>query len=356
MPRRHRTHPLPLAAGLALALAAPAALAAPQCSGSRMDEAPPAVNFRVDNDLFGGEDQDQGYTNGAMITLVSPNLVDYTDDPCLPRLARWINGYLERLQPGGFEQQNMVFGFGQGLFTPTDFTRADLVADDRPYAGVLLASFGYNARNDGHLRTTQLQLGVVGPAALGEEVQDAVHDALGDEKFRGWDHQLRNEPLLGLVHEHMRRWPADGSVNAGGWGWDAIGHWGGSLGNFATHANTGMELRFGWKVPDDFGSTPLRPAGENTAPSSRGRGRGWSAHLFLTSDARWVLRDITLDGNTFRDSHSVDKRPFVGEVGYGLAVMRGRWKFALARYHRSREFDGQKVAPVFGSFTISRML
>ncbi len=219
-----------------------------------------------------------------------------------------------------------------------------------------MASFGYNARNDDHLRTTQLQLGIVGPWALGKQVQNAVHEVLDDPKFQGWDNQLHNEPLIGIVHERTRRWPGDATVNAGGWGWDAITHWGGTLGNRATYANVGAEVRFGWKLPDDFGSTPIRPAGENTAPSLRGRPTGWSGHLFLTTDGRWVLRDITLDGNTFRDSHSVDKRPFVADIGYGLAIMRGRWKFALARYHRTREFDTQKETPVYGSFTISRML
>ncbi|KAF1685286.1 hypothetical protein B1992_12910 [Pseudoxanthomonas broegbernensis] len=321
-----------------------------------MDETPPAVNFRVDNDLLGGEDQDQGYTNGAQLTLVSPNLNDYTDDPCLPRLARWINRRLERLQPGRFDQQNMVFSIGQGLFTPTDHSRSDLIENDRPYAAVLLASFGFNARNRSQLRTTQLQVGVVGPAALGRQVQEAVHGFTGSEEFMGWDHQLRNEPVLRLVHERMRRWPGNGGFHADGWAWDAIAHWGGALGNLSTHANTGMEVRLGWKIPDDFGSTPLRPAGENTAPRIAGRARGWSAHLFLTSDARWVLHDITLDGNTFRASHGVDRRPLVADLGYGVAIMRGRWKFALARYHRSREFQKQEEAPAFGSFTISRML
>ena len=78
------------------------------------------------------------------------------------------------------------------------------------------------------------------------------------------------------------------------------------------------------------------------------------AHLFLTMDTRWVLWDIALDGNAFRDSHSVDKRHAVANVGYGVAVMFNRWKFALARYHGTREFDGQSETPVFGSFTISR--
>ncbi|MFB0409990.1 lipid A-modifier LpxR family protein, partial [Xanthomonas euvesicatoria] len=114
--------------------------------------------------------------------------------------------------------------------------------------------------------------------------------------------------------------------------------------------------RAAWHPPHPLPRPRPPPADENTPPSRRGRASGWSGHLFVTTDARWVIRDITLDGNTFRNSHSVDKRPFVGDVGYGLAVMYGRWKFALARYHRTREFDTQRETPVYGSFTISRML
>src|SRR5690606_35732129 len=287
-PARTRPPRVPAAALLLGFLFPAAAIAAPQCSRSPLTETPPAGNLRGDNDLFGGENQDQGYTNGAVITLVSPNLADYTDDPCLPRPARWINRYLERLHPGRFEQQNMVFSISQSLYTPTDYSRADLIPDDRPYAAILMASFGYNARSGDSLRTTQLQLGVIGPAALGKQVQRAVHHVFDGEDFRGWDNQLHNEPLLGIVHERMHRW-GDSEGNAGGWGWDAIAHYGGALGNRATYVNTGLELRWGWRLPDDFGSTPLRPAGENTAPA-RERLSGWSWHVFATSDVRAVAR------------------------------------------------------------------
>ena len=110
-------------------------------------------------------------------------------------------------------------------------------------------------------------------------------------------------------------------------------------------------------LPDDFGSTPLRPAGENTAPPRRGApDRRWAGHLFANLDARWVLYDITLDGNTWKNSHSVDKRPFVADVGLGIAVTRGDWKFAFAHYFRSREFEGQKERPAYGSFTVSKRI
>ena len=133
-----------------------------------------------------------------------------------------------------------------------------------------------------------------------------------------------------------------------------MSHWGGSVGNFATYANVGGEWRVGYRLPDDLGTASLRPGGENMSPLRAGPAQQWNAHLFVAVDARWVLRDITLDGNTFKNSHSVDKRPVVADVGYGVAVNRGTWRFAFARYFRSREFEGQSDVPVYGTITIGK--
>ena len=337
-----------------LACGAPA-LAQEHCpAASTLDLYPPVVSLRVDNDLFGS--QDQGYTSGVGLLLVSPNLRDYTGDPCLPAPARWINRHLARIQPEGYDQQNMVVSIGQMLYTPNDPRRTDRVADDRPYAAAALVRFGYNARKGNRLVTTQLGVGMLGPAVLGRQSQDLIHGITGSDEFLGWDHQLRNEPLLNLYHERSDRLPAR-PLGEGGLQWDAIGHTGGALGNFATYVGTGFELRLGRDLPDDLGSSPVRPAGNNTAPTiGRRLGPRWSWHAFLAADARWVLRDITLDGNTFKSSHSVDREPLVGDVALGFAVIRGRTKFAFARYFRTREFQGQREHPAYGSFTISRAL
>ena len=77
------------------------------------------------------------------------------------------------------------------------------------------------------------------------------------------------------------------------------------------------------------------------------------AHGFFSAQARWVLRDITLDGNTFKSSHRVHKRSIVAQVGYGMAMTYGQWKVMLRRYHRTREFRGQKQLPIFGSISVS---
>lgn len=310
------------------------------------------VNLRVDNDLFGGVGQDQGYSNGFLLSWVSPNLVDLVDDPCLPRVVRSLNRYLALLQPDGFDEQNMTIGLGQVMYTPTDWMRSDLITNDRPFAGAVLLSMGYNARVGEVLRTSQLRVGMVGPAALARQTQNGWHRLIGVDPFNGWGHQLRNEPVIQLLHE--RRYRVWREQTRGGWGWDFTPHWGGSLGNFATYANAGGELRLGLRLPDDFGTAPLRPAGENMSPVRVANGGAWHGHLFVALDARWVLRDITLDGNTFTHSHSVDKRPVVVDLGYGLAMHQGKWRLALARYHRTREFRGQQHVPVYGTVTVGR--
>lgn len=319
-----------------------------------LEKYPPVVNFYLENDLF--SDQDQGYTNGVRLSFVSPNLVDYTSDPCLPRAGRWLNRFLARLSPQQHDQQNMVFTIGHAMYTPVDFTRSDLIVDDRPYAGWLYLGAAYNARIGDHLRTTELNLGIVGPSAMAEQAQDMIHHLRGFPRFSGWDNQLRDELGVKLVHERKRRWPErDPEYMAERWQWDAITHYGGSIGNVATHLNAGAEIRFGYSLPDDFGTSPARPGGDNNAPD--GSGQRWhstlGAHVFVSVGGRLVGRDIFLDGNTFKDSHSVDKKYLVGEGAAGVAFNVGDVKVAFARYFRTREFDEQVDRPSFGSFTVS---
>ncbi|MCG8317158.1 MAG: lipid A deacylase LpxR family protein [Pseudomonadales bacterium] len=308
------------------------------------------LNLRIDNDIFGAHGQDQGYTNGFLLTLVSPNLLNFANDPCLPNVARQVNHLFSSLQPSGYDELNMTVGFGQMMYTPSDPQPSELIIDDRPYAGALMFSVGYNARKDSYLQSALLRLGWVGPAAKAGEVQNWWHDIIGVDRFNGWDNQLQNEPVFQFIVERRKRM-ATPEVNEP-WRWDLIAHAGGSVGNFATYFNTGLEYRFGYLVPDDFGTAPLRPAGENTSPIRATANRDWLGHFFIALDARWVLHDITLDGNTFKSSHSVEKQPFVADIGYSLAITQGDWRFAFARYYRTREFEGQHEPPAFGSFTV----
>jgi len=142
-------------------------------------------------------------------------------------------------------------------------------------------------------------------------------------------------------------------------GYDLIPHIGARLGNAQTYVNGGAEFRLGWNLANDFGTCPIRAGCEiNNAHSfnAENPSLGWrkkGIHLFFAVDNRLVLRDIFLDGNTFRDSHSVDKKMFVSDLMGGIGVIYGRIKASYAYVYRTKQFDQQEKELVFGTLTLS---
>ena len=314
------------------------------------------LNFYLENDLF--TNSDEQYTNGVRVSWVSPEVNSFIDDPTIPAWARRVNSLLSRLdpQPAPFERNpshHFILTLGQQMYTPSDRDRTTLDPDDRPYAGWLYLGFGYHSQTRHQLKSFNVNLGVVGPWSLAEESQNLIHDLRGLERFKGWDNQLHNEPGIQLLFERKQRLLQGGIF--GNIQYDLIGHAGASLGNVATYINTGAEYRIGYMIPQDFGTSALRIGGDNSTPGA-GDPRfhdQWGVHLFLSLDGRWVLRDIFLDGNTFRDSHSVDKRALVADAAWGVAATWERWKLSLARYYRTQQFAGQGGGHKFGSLALS---
>ena len=64
-----------------------------------------------------------------------------------------------------------------------------------------------------------------------------------------------------------------------------------------------------------------------------------------------VGRNIFLDGNSFRDSHSVDKELFVSDQRAGLAVRYKGFETVGSVVHRTREFELQEEDENFLSIT-----
>jgi len=315
------------------------------------------TNFYFENDLF--DETDQNYTNGIRFSALSPDLDSFTDDP---QLAGWVvalNRAMGFLAPGSasdcLQSRRLVLSLGQSIYTPEDINATAVVPDQRPYAGWLYAGVAYNLRRANRLDTVGLTVGVVGPASLAHQTQDGFHKLRGFARFQGWDNQLDNEPGLQLVWEQKRKWGAPRML--GFWGSDLIVHAGVSFGNIATYLNSGAEWRLGWDLPDDFGTSALRPGADNGAPGrdwhASGTSRRRGAHLFASVDGRWVLRDIFLDGNTFSSSHRVDKKPLVADLAVGAALEFGNLSLSYAQVLRTQEFTAQPNSQVYGSLSLS---
>jgi lipid A 3-O-deacylase len=306
--------------------------------------------IRVDNDLFTGTDRD--YTSGVQVGMTSATVESF-DDPSLAPSLRWANDKLTWLQPKGFEENNVAWTIGQRMFTPEDWARTDPDSNDRPYAGLLFAGLTYNGRDSHSLRSTTIEVGIVGPSALAEQAQRVVHRAVGADRFLGWDHQLNDEPVFRVLHQRFRRWDIEPARRFG----DLTVHYGASIGNLTTFANAGAELRFGRSLPDNFGTATTLAYGQDTAPTRFGAAPGRpSIHGFVAVDTRAVLHDITLDGNTWRDSASVEREPYVAELTIGVALKWREWQATLGKVFRTKEYETQDREASFGTLTFRRAL
>lgn len=335
---------------------------------------------RLENDLFAGTDQN--YTNGVAITAVSDDIPGKLQTQCLPAPARLQAQLIKFLNPGFWSDaenpaytQNVVVKFGQSMYTPEDYSRTDLILDDRPYAGLLYTGMSWNRRkrdplnNRDMLDTREITVGVIGPLSMAEQSQNAIHDLIGKYRFLGWDNQLHNEPAVQLAFDRkFRNFRGQGAVIPG-FSFDSIRTLGFRVGNIETYATAGIEGRFGWNMPNDFGSYPIRPGAENRPPSA-GSLHGKSsdsipaasrprsgAHFFGTLEAKLVAHDFSLDGNLFRSSHSVTRRPWVVQAAVGFSVQRvwagHGFRLAVMRVYRSEEFEEQKTDQTYGSIALS---
>ncbi len=322
----------------AVLIASAAAHVASPDAGAAAEPERGTLSLVFENDLF--YDEDRHYTNGVRAAWLSRP--DTTPRWAL-RAARWFP-----LFPDGGSVRT-GYALGQNMYTPTDITLEDPPDDDRPYAGWLYGSIGLIAETGRRLDQLELTLGIVGPASLAEHTQKLVHEITGSDEPRGWDTQLKNEP--GIVLTYQRSWRGYVSESVAGFAFDVTPHAGGAIGNVFTYANAGLTLRFGRRLPLDYGPPRIQPSLPGSGFFVPRDGFGW--YLFAGVEGRAVARNIFLDGNTFRDSRSVDKEPLVGDLQFGIAFSWGDIRLSYTHVLRTREFEGQDGGDEFGAFSLS---
>jgi hypothetical protein len=295
-------------------------------------------SFTFENDIFGGTDRD--YTNGVRFTYTSRR----NDLPGWGRFARDTLGWLTSAQ-----NWYVGYGLGQNIYTATDITDPNPPLGDRPYAGFLYGSVSVIADSGDRLDTIALDLGVVGPSSLAEETQKFVHSTLNMDEPLGWDTQLRDEPAFRLLYEQKRRYGGEIPL-AFGLEADAIPHASVALGNVDTSAAAGLTLRLGANLDTSYGPPRVRPAVSGPAFFGGFGSFGWS--LFASAEARAVGRNIFLEGNTFRDSRSVDPRRVIGDFSAGVSLQWQDVELTYTQVLRTPEYFGQDDPALFGSVNL----
>lgn len=325
------------------------------------------LTLRDENDSFAKTDRN--YSQGIAISGQSFAIKKRLYDECLPLPLRVHAQIFNLITPSfWFDSESAVNSnsvavkIGQSVYTPRDLRRTDLIKEDRPYAGLLFGGLALHQRrtessNIEVLESREITIGVIGPLSYAKEFQDNAHDLVRDERAQGWSNQLGNEPALQLALD--KRFKANrGEVDVvPGFAADVIPAVGVRVGNIETSANIGFEARFGWDLPNDFGSLPLRPGTESRAPESEHRSNNLGFHFFSIIDLRYVGYNFSVDGNLFDNHHRVTREPWitVGAIGLVIPVAFGGHGYSLAvmQVYQTSDFKEQDASHAYRTIALS---
>lgn len=301
-----------------------------------------AYALYIENDTrkMGGPGSDQAYSNGLKFSYL------FAED----KIPSWATRFVNLLPFFNREKRpNVNFGMSVGhqIYTPHDTLSETLIPDDRPYAGWLYLGFAFSYKHGliGHF--LDVDIGIIGPSALGQQVQNNFHHLLREDKVYGWKNGLHDEPTIQISYQERLR--SYKSTNL-----DFFPYIGGSLGNVQIGAHVGGIVRFGTFLPDDFG--PSRPSASegdsflsinlDTNPEHQ------SYYVFAGARGNALARNIFLDGNSFRSSHHVTKIPLTFETDFGAGLLVSPFGLVWRFVTRSPEFEERKIFNSFASLNL----
>lgn len=301
-----------------------------------------AQNYRnqftltVDNDQYVNPNHDRYYTDGLIFNFAHA----LNHSTLNSRLAKKI----------------LEFEFGQKIYnsyTASAFRLPAAPANyknyriDRPFTAYLFAGAALNLlyKNENALRL-DAQIGTIGPAALGEQVQNGFHNFFGLYKPRGWPYQLKNAPGVNLkadykmlLYRNNGNW-FDMALNPAAW-----------LGTTFTGASTGMQFRLG-----HFGKFYESTITNSRVSSNPGGQPTHEFYFFTTPQINYVAYDATIEGGLGLS----DKGPvtfgiyhYVYQQQFGLEFASARWTVNYMAYVRSREVKSTAQADQWASVSVA---
>jgi len=297
------------------------------------------IGFSYENDVFVGDDG--GYSNGLFASWGYHDL-PALDKQNIPSLAAYLadKTYLTSLSNRRYFAS---YNVGHLFQTASDLTIEELVEEDAPYVGMIGWKGAFGAYDEFIADEIRLTLGWVGPASGAEYVQKGVHELIGSKEPAGWDNQIANELVFNLQAE--RKWRVFDTQLAST-EFDILTGADTSIGNLRSDIGGGVTLRWGKALQSSFARANIKRIekldGANYSPL------GW--YFFTNISADYVFNDIFINGNTFKDSHSVELINEQLSLSAGVMMNIYEMTLLISMLTMSDQYESQTVSSSYGSF------
>lgn len=294
------------------------------------------VKVHESNDIFSSVNNDRYFTQGLKVEVMSNTLSRVYKKTFLDHL-------LIKPQTDTSFCNHASLSFIQEFYTPSDKTADTILANDRPFAGVMYLSFKNISVNseENYRITSDLDIGVLGPWALGREMQNGVHTLFSkhntDTNILGWNYQLRNDLYLNYLLKYEKIMINTKILQASyiyqfdlGTIYDDFGF--GALVQFGVF-NSYFDKNLGYVTRQDRGSFKLF--------------KQVQGYFFFNPIVKLVLWNSLLQGGpiqNFRGDQPYtmsenDISRLVVDGSYGITFVLHRFTLQFIQYFKSKEFD-----------------
>ncbi|MFB9052482.1 lipid A deacylase LpxR family protein [Formosa undariae] len=265
--------------------------------------------FHYDNDYFAATDEN--YTQGYSFELVSPffkrNPINYLF----------------------YKPKDTEIRYGLALehigYTPNHYELPEIQFGDRPFASaIMLKSFIMAIDQVKKSRfTSSFSLGIIGPAAFGEEIQVGIHEATGNKTPLGWQHQIKNDIVINYEMGYERqliRYKDFFSLQA---------HAKANVGTLFTHGAIGFNTTLGLL---------------NSPFTVLTKKKGFVLYAYAQPMLHVIGYDATLQGGLFNRQSvytisAANMERFTGQLNYGLVLKTRTLYFEYSRAMITKEYE-----------------
>ncbi len=272
------------------------------------------LSLQFDNDIF--DNTDYYYTSGLNIELFHPAL------SAIPLYRVLISG------PYGSRSYYSI-GLIQNLYTPIDPDNLNIQMNDRPFSSYLYIGLK-KISNDFSRKlriNSGIDLGVIGPAALGGYLQKAVHQI----EPLGWVNQISNDVVVNY-NLNVEKGILSSKQT------EIILKTGFQAGTLYDNLNGAVLFRFGHFNPYFASLFPNTSHGASLKNRLR-------YYCSLSAEGKLVAYDATLQGGIFnQESHylipanNIERFVFHAKAGFGIGL--GKISLEAEQVYLTPEFSG----------------
>jgi hypothetical protein len=285
------------------------------------------LSFTTENDIYFY--QDRYYTSGTFVNY------------------RYATGAAKRINNPNLIKTTTEFEFGHEIYTPYSAKAPDPALHDRPFTGYLYGAAAFNRfyKNESMLRF-KAEAGIIGPPALGKEVQMGYHDLLNIYEPKGWEYQLKSEMGLNLSLDYQNMLLRSSNKMA-----DVTLVSSALLGNTFSGANLGMLIRLG-KLNYLYESITNNSLISLDPPEKK----SWELFLYTIPRINYIAYDATIMGGLFlKDKGPItfDAKRFVYSQQIGISLSAERWSANYNIVLKSREVKSEAKAHAYGSISLA---